>query len=87
HKPKLRHTKYFEAKYIKFKAKLALLSSSVSVLSASSAKNKGLLAEMYDWDEDEVSSDDNEVTEVKALMALTDEERVSVSKECARNRE
>ncbi|GJW03377.1 hypothetical protein Tco_1562233, partial [Tanacetum coccineum] len=32
---------------------------------------------MCDWDEEEVSSDDNEVTEVKALMALTDEERVS----------
>ncbi|GKB34131.1 hypothetical protein Tco_0879073 [Tanacetum coccineum] len=48
---------------------------------------KGLLAETYDWDEDEVSSDDNEVTKVKALMALTDEERVSVSKESAKNSE
>ncbi|GKF51029.1 hypothetical protein Tco_0147496, partial [Tanacetum coccineum] len=36
-------------------------------------------------DEEEVSSDDNEVTEVKALMALTGEERVLVSKESARN--
>ncbi|GKE29142.1 hypothetical protein Tco_1444526, partial [Tanacetum coccineum] len=35
----------------------------------------------------EVSSDDNEVPEVKALMALADEERVSVSKESARNGE
>ncbi|GKA30062.1 hypothetical protein Tco_0716307 [Tanacetum coccineum] len=42
---------------------------------------------MYDWDEEEVSSDDNEVTEVKALMALTDEERVSVCKESANNDE
>ncbi|GKD76344.1 hypothetical protein Tco_1338965, partial [Tanacetum coccineum] len=33
----------------------------------------------------EVSFDDNEVTEVKALMALTDEERVSVGKESAKN--
>ncbi|GJX58186.1 retrovirus-related pol polyprotein from transposon TNT 1-94 [Tanacetum coccineum] len=41
----------------------------------------------YNKDEDEVSSDDNEVTEVKALMALTNEERVSVSKENARNGE
>nr|GEU55974.1 hypothetical protein [Tanacetum cinerariifolium] len=32
-----------------------------------------------------VSSYENEVTEVKALMALTDEERVSVGKESARN--
>ncbi|GJS12943.1 hypothetical protein Tco_0407415 [Tanacetum coccineum] len=36
---------------------------------------------------EKVSSDDNEVTEVKALMALADEERVSVSKESARNGE
>ncbi|GKA53447.1 hypothetical protein Tco_0746762 [Tanacetum coccineum] len=40
---------------------------------------------MYDWDDEEVSSDENEVTEVKALMALTDEERVLVGKESARN--
>ncbi|GKE53999.1 hypothetical protein Tco_1489155, partial [Tanacetum coccineum] len=46
---------------------------------------KGLIVESYDWDEEEVSSDDNEVPEVKALMALADEERVSVSKESARN--
>ncbi|GKE29423.1 hypothetical protein Tco_1444807, partial [Tanacetum coccineum] len=31
-------------------------------------------------DDEEVSSDENKVTEVKALMALTDEERVSVGK-------
>ncbi|GKA77846.1 hypothetical protein Tco_0784383 [Tanacetum coccineum] len=36
---------------------------------------------------EDVSSDDNEVMEVKALMALVEEERVSVSKECARNGE
>ncbi|GJX35869.1 hypothetical protein Tco_0247426 [Tanacetum coccineum] len=41
----------------------------------------------YNKDKEEVSSDDNEVTEVKALMALTDEERVSVGKESARNDE
>ncbi|GJR66714.1 hypothetical protein Tco_0012779 [Tanacetum coccineum] len=38
-------------------------------------------------DEEEVSSNDNEVTEVKALMAFTDEERVSVGKESANNGE
>ncbi|GJX37471.1 hypothetical protein Tco_0250774 [Tanacetum coccineum] len=42
--------------------------------SSSLHKNKGLI-------------DDNEVMEVKALMALAKEERVSVSKECARNGE
>ncbi|GJU80547.1 hypothetical protein Tco_1282912 [Tanacetum coccineum] len=40
--------------------------------SSSSSKNKGLIAESYDWDEEEVSFDENEVTEVKALMALAD---------------
>ncbi|GKA06613.1 hypothetical protein Tco_0685837 [Tanacetum coccineum] len=35
--------------------------------------------------DEEYQSDENEVTEVKALMALTDEEKVSVGKESARN--
>ncbi|GJY92114.1 hypothetical protein Tco_0507896 [Tanacetum coccineum] len=60
HKPEPRHTKDLEAKYNKVKTKLALLSSNVSAPSSSSAKNKGLFAETYDWDKDEVSSDDNE---------------------------
>ncbi|GKA06956.1 retrovirus-related pol polyprotein from transposon TNT 1-94 [Tanacetum coccineum] len=41
----------------------------------------------YNKDEEEVSYDDNEVTKVKALMPLADEERVSVGKESARNGE
>nr|GEZ48071.1 retrovirus-related Pol polyprotein from transposon TNT 1-94 [Tanacetum cinerariifolium] len=82
-----RHTKDFKAKYNKVKAKLALLGSSASAPSSSSAKNKGLIALSYDWDEKEVSSDENEVTEVKALMALADEERVFVGKESVRNGE
>ncbi|GJX84905.1 hypothetical protein Tco_0335679 [Tanacetum coccineum] len=76
HKLELRHTKDFEAKYNKVKAKLALLSSSASTPSSSSGKNKGLIAETYDWDEEEMSSDNNEVTKVKALMALSKEEKV-----------
>nr|GEU75626.1 hypothetical protein [Tanacetum cinerariifolium] len=85
HKPKLRHTKYFEAKYNKVKAKLALLSSSASSPKSSSSKNKGLIAETYEWDKKEVSSDENESIKVKALMALANEERVSVSKESISN--
>ncbi|GKC74804.1 retrovirus-related pol polyprotein from transposon TNT 1-94 [Tanacetum coccineum] len=87
HKPEQRHTKDFKDKYNKVKAKLALLNSSASAPSSSLGKNKGLIAEMYDWDEEEVSSDDNEVTEVKALMTLTNEERVYVGKESANNGE
>ncbi|GJR63562.1 hypothetical protein Tco_1505724, partial [Tanacetum coccineum] len=79
------HPKDFEAKHNKAKAKLALLSSSTSAPSSSSGKNKGLIPESYDWDEEEVSSDENEVTEVKALMALADEERIYIGKESSIN--
>ncbi|GJT96129.1 retrovirus-related pol polyprotein from transposon TNT 1-94 [Tanacetum coccineum] len=64
HKPESRHTKDFEVKYNKIKAKLALLSSNASAPSSSSYKNK-----------------------VKALMALTDKERVSVGNKNANNGE
>nr|GEZ78488.1 hypothetical protein [Tanacetum cinerariifolium] len=70
----------------KVKAKLALLSSSSSAFKASMVKNKGLIAESYEWDEEEVSSDDNEMVEVKVLMVLA-EENDDVSKEGARNGE
>nr|GEV64282.1 retrovirus-related Pol polyprotein from transposon TNT 1-94 [Tanacetum cinerariifolium] len=83
HKPELRPTKDIEAKYNKVKTKLAFLSSSSS---ASIVKNKGLIAEAYEWDEDEVSLDDNEMVEVKVLMTLA-EENDDVSKEGARNDE
>ncbi|GJW72403.1 hypothetical protein Tco_0129320 [Tanacetum coccineum] len=55
-------------------------SSSASAPSSSLGKNKGVIAETYDWDKEEVSSDDNEATEVKALMALADEEKTSIGK-------
>nr|GEV46424.1 hypothetical protein [Tanacetum cinerariifolium] len=84
HKPELKPTKDFEAKYNKVKAKLALLSSSSSASKASMVKNKVLTAETFEWDEEEMSSDDNEMAEVKLLMALTKENDV-VSKEGARN--
>ncbi|GKB42185.1 hypothetical protein Tco_0887127 [Tanacetum coccineum] len=86
HKPELRPTKDFEAKYNKVKAKLALLSSSASASKAATFKNKGLIAEAYEWDEEKVSSDDNEMVEVKVLMALA-EENDDVSKKGARNGE
>ncbi|GJZ49041.1 retrovirus-related pol polyprotein from transposon TNT 1-94 [Tanacetum coccineum] len=84
HKHELRPTKEFEAKYNKVKAKLALLTSSPS---SSMGKNKGLIAEAYELDEEDVSSDDNEMNEVKVLMALADYENVVVGKESARNDE
>ncbi|GKD18954.1 hypothetical protein Tco_1208112 [Tanacetum coccineum] len=86
HQPELRPTKDFEAKYNKVKAKLALLSSSASASKSATIKNKGLITEAYEWDEEEVSSDDNEMVDVKVLMALA-EENVAISKEGARNSE
>ncbi|GKD12577.1 retrovirus-related pol polyprotein from transposon TNT 1-94 [Tanacetum coccineum] len=73
HKPELRPTKDFEAKYNKVKAKLALLSSSASASKAPIVKNKGLIIKAYEWDKEEVSSDDNEIVEVKVLMELAKE--------------
>ncbi|GKE27318.1 hypothetical protein Tco_1442702 [Tanacetum coccineum] len=55
HKPELRPTKDFEAEYNKVKAKLALLSSSASASKAATVKNKGLIAEAYEWGEQKVS--------------------------------
>ncbi|GJU36017.1 hypothetical protein Tco_1184371 [Tanacetum coccineum] len=48
-------------------------------------KNKGLVAEIFDWDEEEVS-DKEEVTQVKVLMALADGE-LNVGRSHARNGE
>ncbi|GJV19279.1 hypothetical protein Tco_1368299 [Tanacetum coccineum] len=63
HKPELRPTKYFEAKYNKVKAKLALLSSGGSAPKSSMVKNKGLIVKAYKWDEEEVSpADDSKVS-------------------------
>ncbi|GJT90337.1 hypothetical protein Tco_1079182 [Tanacetum coccineum] len=58
-----------------------------STSKSSMVKNKGLVAEVYEWDEKDVSSDDNEMVEVKVLMALADDKNVAVGKESARNSE
>ncbi|GJV69379.1 retrovirus-related pol polyprotein from transposon TNT 1-94 [Tanacetum coccineum] len=75
---------YFEAKYNKVKAKLALLSPGALASSSTLVKNKGLIAETYEWDEEDVSPDDNKVMEVKGLMALAEERKSLCYKECAR---
>ncbi|GKE05474.1 retrovirus-related pol polyprotein from transposon TNT 1-94 [Tanacetum coccineum] len=86
HEPELRPTKDFVAIYNKVKTKLALLSLSASASKAATVKNKGVIAEAYECDEEEVSSDDNEMVEVKVLMALA-EDNDAISKEGARNGE
>ncbi|GKC76948.1 hypothetical protein Tco_1127722 [Tanacetum coccineum] len=70
------------------KSKLALLeagSSSTESPKPFQPKNKGFEAETFYWDEEEVS-DDEEMTQVKVLMALADDELV-VGKNHARNDE
>nr|GEY13737.1 retrovirus-related Pol polyprotein from transposon TNT 1-94 [Tanacetum cinerariifolium] len=86
HIPELRSTKDFEAKYNKAKDKMALLSSSALASKAVTVKNKCLIAEAYELDEEKVSSDDNEMVEVKVLIDLA-VEKDAISKEGARNSE
>nr|GEY03276.1 retrovirus-related Pol polyprotein from transposon TNT 1-94 [Tanacetum cinerariifolium] len=65
-------------KYKKVKAKLALLEAGrINTQSPEpfQSKNKGLVVETFDWDEEEVS-DDEEIEQVKVLMALADDELV-----------
>nr|GEV66800.1 zf-CCHC domain-containing protein/DUF4219 domain-containing protein/UBN2 domain-containing protein [Tanacetum cinerariifolium] len=78
--------KDYKAKYKKMKAKLTLLEASLSSPynpKTFQPKNKGLVAKIFDWDEEEV---DEEVTRVKVLMALADDE-LNVGKSHARNGE
>ncbi|GJX43430.1 hypothetical protein Tco_0260106 [Tanacetum coccineum] len=78
--------KDYKAEYKKIKAKLALLEASPSSSrnpKTFQLKNKGLVSETFDWDEEEVS-DEKEVTQAKVLMALADDE-LTVRKNHARN--
>ncbi|GKB96112.1 hypothetical protein Tco_0982249 [Tanacetum coccineum] len=68
--------KDYKAEYKKMKAKLAFLEASPSSSQNPKTfqlKNKGLVAKTFDWDDEEVS-DDEEVTQIKVLMALADDE-------------
>nr|GEW50720.1 ribonuclease H-like domain-containing protein [Tanacetum cinerariifolium] len=65
--PSYQSPKDYKAEYKKMKAKLALLEASPSSahnLNTFQPKNKGLVAQIFDWDEEEVSMDE-EVTQVK----------------------
>ncbi|GJZ98867.1 hypothetical protein Tco_0671320, partial [Tanacetum coccineum] len=80
--------KDYKAEYKKMKAKLELLEASPSNsqnLKTFQPKNKGLVAKTFDCDEEEVSNEE-EVTQVKVLMALADDE-LTVRKIHARNGE
>nr|GEV14975.1 retrovirus-related Pol polyprotein from transposon TNT 1-94 [Tanacetum cinerariifolium] len=84
----LKVQKGYKAEYKKIKAKLTLLKASPPTYQSSKpsqTKNKGLVAETFDWDEEEVSDDDEE-TRVQVLIALDDYE-LSVRKNHTRNGE
>nr|GEV65293.1 hypothetical protein [Tanacetum cinerariifolium] len=50
-------------------------------------RNQGLIAKAYEWDEEEVSLNNNEMVKVKVLMVLADDESGVVGKETAKNGE
>ncbi|GJS14761.1 hypothetical protein Tco_0409233 [Tanacetum coccineum] len=80
--------KDYKSEYKKMKAKLAFLEASPSTSQAPKtfqSKNKGLVAETFDWDEEAVL-DEEEETRVQVLMALVDDE-LSVGKNHAHNGE
>ncbi|GKB77316.1 hypothetical protein Tco_0944211, partial [Tanacetum coccineum] len=82
------HISNYKAEYKKIKVKLALLEASPSTSQTpktSQSKKKCLVSKTFDWDEDEVL-DDEEMTEVKVLMALADDE-LTMGKNHARNGE
>ncbi|GJV63218.1 hypothetical protein Tco_1474046 [Tanacetum coccineum] len=84
--PKIK--KDYKTEYKKMKGKLALLEASPSTSQSSKtfqSKNKCLIVETFDWDEEEVSDDEN-MAQVKVLMALADDE-LSMGKNNARNGE
>nr|GEU59233.1 retrovirus-related Pol polyprotein from transposon TNT 1-94 [Tanacetum cinerariifolium] len=59
-------------------------SHDASPFKSTMVKNKGLIAEAYEWDEEEVLFDNNEMFKVKVLIALA-EDNDAVSKEGAKN--
>ncbi|GKB44429.1 hypothetical protein Tco_0889371 [Tanacetum coccineum] len=78
----------YKTEYKKVKAKLTLLeagSASTRPAKPFQSKSKGIVDETFDWDEEEVS-DDEDTVQVKVLMALADDE-LAMGKNHARNGE
>ncbi|GJZ30550.1 hypothetical protein Tco_0575597 [Tanacetum coccineum] len=67
----------------KYKRVIALLEdgpSNTQTPKPFQTKNKCLVAKTYDWDEEEVTYDDEEMVEVKVLLALSKDERMNGGK-------
>nr|GEV00990.1 retrovirus-related Pol polyprotein from transposon TNT 1-94 [Tanacetum cinerariifolium] len=86
--PEPKIQKDYKTEYKKIKAKLTFLEASASTSQnpkTSQSKNKCLFVETFDWDEEEVL-DVEELTQVKVLMALIDDE-LTVGRNHAHNGE
>ncbi|GJT11654.1 hypothetical protein Tco_0858696 [Tanacetum coccineum] len=82
--------KDYRTKYKKDKAKLALLevgSSSTQSLKPFQTNIKGLVAKTFDWEEEELTSNDDDMVQVKVVLALLEYESITVGKNHARNGE
>ncbi|GKC58320.1 hypothetical protein Tco_1085918, partial [Tanacetum coccineum] len=77
------HQKDYKGKYKGLKAEIAILTKKIDAMSKGKSE-KGLVAESFNWDEESVSSEDEGVTNVKAFMAI-DEDEPYVGKADARS--
>ncbi|GJU12175.1 hypothetical protein Tco_1134571 [Tanacetum coccineum] len=62
-------------KYKALKSELAVLTKKIDAMSKNKSE-KGLVAELFDWDEESLSLEDECVTRVKAFMAIVEDEPV-----------
>nr|GEZ42389.1 retrovirus-related Pol polyprotein from transposon TNT 1-94 [Tanacetum cinerariifolium] len=65
--------KALRVKYKSLKCELAILTKKIDAMSKNKS-DKGLVAELFDWDEESLSSEDEGVTRVKAFTAIAEDE-------------
>ncbi|GJT64044.1 retrovirus-related pol polyprotein from transposon TNT 1-94 [Tanacetum coccineum] len=87
------HQKDYKGKYKGLKAEMVVLTKRIDDMTKGKSEKgkkdkekseKGLLAESFDWDNESVSSDDEESTKIRAFMAIAEDEP-SVGKANARS--
>nr|GEU42800.1 retrovirus-related Pol polyprotein from transposon TNT 1-94 [Tanacetum cinerariifolium] len=67
------HQKDYKEKYKGLKAEIAIFTKKIDAMSKGKSK-KGLVAELFDWDDESASSEDEGTTRVKAFMAIAEDE-------------
>ncbi|GJT69208.1 hypothetical protein Tco_1028494 [Tanacetum coccineum] len=68
-----KNQKDYIVKYKGLKEEIVVLTKKIDAITKGKSE-KGLVAKSFDWDEESVSSDDDDVIKVKALMAITEDE-------------